>query len=145
MAQVSFGTAGYIGFIAWGQAGTVILTPDFTTFTWSIKQDKAETTRGSQGWATAIPTIKSWSWSLEMFYDDSATGAGGTAALYALSNYGQGTLMVGEFGTAAGKPKRGGLTIIAEVSDDDAFSDPMKWKVSGDGNGTPAWNYGGTW
>lgn len=145
MAQLAFGTAGYIGFIGWGQAGTVVLKPDYTTLTWTETQETADTTRGSLKFKTHIPTLKSWNWTLEMFFDDGAATAGGTASLYAFANVEQGTIMIGALGTAAGAPKLGGLTTITEISQDMAFSDPSKWTVNGDGNGTPAWNYGGTW
>lgn len=109
----------YVAFIHSG--GTAVLTGDQTNFGWDDEMETADMSAGSDTSRVYKGTLLNFSASLETIY----TGTAGTAAMYAARPGQAGTLIWGDLGTAAGKPKWGRPVLVTKHSTDEPFDDKI--------------------
>lgn len=86
----------------------------------TLEQETADATAGADDYRVFAKTVKNFSASLEIVYDDAAAG---TAARGALALGAVGTLLWGPEGTTAGRPKWGALVTVTNASQTLPFDD----------------------
>ena len=123
----------FVGWIDSG-GGTVMLAlhGDYTAFTPDIEMEMVDMSAGADAMRGYKATLKNFNGMLERYY----LGTAGTAADTRLQPGDEGTLLWGELGTAAGKPKWGIPTIVSKVSMPIKFDDKVlittEFKPQGD-------------
>lgn len=139
MAKFVGGTAMYLGFVVAG--GTVTLTAQYTTLNFNETTDVADIASGNDTWMSGIATLRSWTSSVDAFYDN-ASAAFGTADLNKMVPGTEGVFFFGPLGTVTGKPKYGGSVIVESIDSEFPFDGPVTLSVSFRGQGQPYWNHG---
>lgn len=82
-------------------AGTAVLTPDFTEYSWDSETKTVEQTAGADAGAYYAATYRDISLKISMFWNS----AGGTAFYGRIQDGDTGTVTFSPNGTAAGNPK----------------------------------------
>lgn len=131
----TLGSALYAQWVIAG--GTTLLHAESRQFTYTPSIDYAERQAGSDATKKRVPLFKDFNWSLEY-----TAQSDGTALITAFAEGQQGTLTVGEFGTAVGKPKLTLPSRSAGIVRNVPYNDIVMWTISGVADGDPTY---GTW
>jgi hypothetical protein len=94
--------------------GATSLGASIRSFDVSEEMEKADSTAGADSYRNYVNTVKNISVDVEIVMQSHSTG--GSAILAALAPGSEGTLVWGQEGTATGKPKKGFLASVGNVS-----------------------------
>lgn len=119
-----------------GTAGTVVLSGDQRSLSYTREMETADATAGADGARVYKSTIKNFSASSDAMY----TGTSGSAVFSAIGLGSEGTLVFAPQGTAAGKPKGGGPMICTNQSMEIPFDDMVTISLEFQGQGNETWN-----
>lgn len=125
------GQPGSALYATWVHAGgTLVLTGDQRTFTYTPTVDYIEDTAGADTHKHRLPGLKDGQFSYSAIYQ-----TGGSATLTALAEGLEGTIIWGEEGTASGKPKHTCAAICGGAVTSHPYSDIVEVSVTFQQNG----------
>jgi hypothetical protein len=130
------GKNAYFQFVS--SAGTAVLTPDFTEFSWGSETKVVEQTAGADAGAYYAKTYRDITLKITMFFNS----VSGTAFYAKIQDGDEGTATFGPLGTATGNQK-GALACVVTKADwkvpfDDSIMVDLEFKPQGDWISDPA-------
>lgn len=139
MAGHASGSALYASF------GGTLITGDQRAMSWESSVNLIDTTAGADVAESHVTGTTNASISIDWLV---STDAAGSATNSALAEKNSGTLLWGNYGTAAGSPKYGCVATVESVSQDAPYDDVLSKSASLTRNGNWLFNYdtlGSTW
>ena len=125
--------AGSALYATWIHAGgTVILSGDFRALVENQSVEVIDATAGADSYREKLPYVKDNNVTMTM-----VSQSAGTVLLAALAVGTQGTLIYGEEGTAAGKPKHTHPSFVSQSSINVPFSAVVEISVTFEGSSAP--------
>jgi hypothetical protein len=139
--------SGTAAVVEWHYNGaTYNLTGNFTKYEINNSADTIDVSSGNVTAMEYLPGMEDVTYSIDGFYGGAgaATVSMGTSQLAALHPRNQGTLVIGEFGTASGQPKLGGVAIVTSQPLTTPFgaSGAIEVKHEFQGTGGMLWTHG---